>query len=78
MVLPVQCFMSKQGLCALDVNENTYLSIVVPTLLEKIPDRVRLMITRGEDYLNWTVKDAIMNTTGRMRSQSNQKTVPNQ
>ena len=48
-----------RGLCALDVNENTYSSIVVPTLLEKIPDPVRLMITRGEDYMNWAVKDLL-------------------
>ena len=48
-----------RGLCALDINENTYLSIVVPMLLGKIPNPVRLMITRGENYMNWTVKDLL-------------------
>jgi hypothetical protein len=37
-----------RGLCALKVDENTYSGIVVPTLLEKIPDSVRLTISRGE------------------------------
>ena len=41
-----------RGLCALDINENTYSSIAVPTLLEKIPNPVRLTITRGEDLDN--------------------------
>lgn len=46
-----------RGLCALKVDENTYSGIVVPTLLEKIPDSVRLTITRGEEYLKWTIKN---------------------
>ena len=41
-----------RGLCVLKVEENTYSAIAVPTLLEKIPDSVRLTITRGVDYLN--------------------------
>ena len=42
--------------CVLKVDENTYSGIVVPTLLEKIPDSVRLTITKGEEYLKWTLK----------------------
>jgi hypothetical protein len=48
-----------RGLCALKVDENTYSGIVVPTLLEKIPDSVRLTITRGEEYLKWTIKELL-------------------
>ena len=48
-----------RGLSALGVDENTYSGIVVPTLLEKIPDAVRLTITRGKDYLKWTVNDLL-------------------
>ena len=53
---PCSVFYEQARIVCLRCNENTYLSIVVPTLLEKIPDPVRLMITRGEDYLNWTVR----------------------
>ncbi|XP_028408229.1 uncharacterized protein LOC114530813 [Dendronephthya gigantea] len=48
-----------RGLSALGVDENTYSGIVVPILLEKIPDTVRLTITRGKEYLNWTVNDML-------------------
>ena len=41
-----------RGLRALDINENTYPSIAVLTLLKKILDLVRLTITRSEDYMN--------------------------
>ena len=45
--------------CVLKVDENTYSGIVVPTLLEKIPDSVRLTITKGEEYLKWTLKELL-------------------
>ncbi len=48
-----------RGLSALGVDENTYSGIVVSTLLEKIPDAVRLTITQGKDYLKWTVNDLL-------------------
>jgi hypothetical protein len=48
-----------RGLYVLKVDENTYSGIVVPTLLEKIPDSVRLTITRGEEYLKWTIKELL-------------------
>ena len=43
----------------LKVDENTYSGIVVPTLLEKIPDSVRLTVTGGEEYLKWTIKELL-------------------
>ena len=46
-----------RALQALDVDELTYSEIVVPILLEKIPDSIRLTITRGKNYLEWAVKD---------------------
>ena len=48
-----------RGLSALRVGESAYSGIVVPTLLEKILDPVRLTITRGKDYLKWTVNDLL-------------------
>ena len=44
-----------RGLEALEVDELTYSTIVVPALLEKLPETVRLTITRGEAFLEWSV-----------------------
>ena len=46
-----------RALQALHVDEHTYSEIVFPMLLEKIPDSIRLTITRGKKYLQWTIKD---------------------
>ena len=48
-----------RALQALNVDERTYSEIVVPMLLEKIPDSVRLTISRGKQYLEWTLKDLL-------------------
>ena len=36
-----------------------YSAIVVPMLLEKIPDTLRLAITRGQNYLDWALGDML-------------------
>ena len=43
-----------RALQALNVDERTYSEIVVPMLLE-----IRLTITRGKQYLEWTLKDLL-------------------
>ena len=48
-----------RALQALNVDERTYSEIVVPMLLERIPDSIRLTITRGKQYLEWTLKDLL-------------------
>ena len=48
-----------RGLIALKVDEATYLSIVVPTLLEKLPESVRLTMTRGKNFKEWTMDDLL-------------------
>ena len=40
-----------RGLVALSVDEETYCSIVVRAILEKLPESLRLTITRGQDHL---------------------------
>ena len=40
----------------LNGDEHTYSEIVVPMLLERIPDSIRLTITQGKQYLEWTLK----------------------
>lgn len=39
-----------QALKALGVEQDTYSAIAVPSLLEKLPEQLQLMITRGEDH----------------------------
>lgn len=48
-----------RALQALGVDEETYSAIVVPMVLEKIPDALRLTITRGKQYLEWTLGDLL-------------------
>ena len=50
-----------RALQALNVDERTYSEIVVPMPLamERIPDSIRLTITRGKQYLEWTLKDLL-------------------
>ncbi|XP_046864814.1 uncharacterized protein LOC124459413 [Xenia sp. Carnegie-2017] len=50
---------SYRGLEALGVKEETYCEIVVPNLLTKIPNSLKLTITRGRDYLEWGMKDFV-------------------
>ena len=51
----VEC--NHRALEALDVNPLTYESIVVPGIIKKLPEGIRLQITRGKDYMNWTVDE---------------------
>lgn len=44
---------------ALKVEERNYSEIVVPMLLEKIPDSIQLTITRGKEYLEWSLGDML-------------------
>ena len=48
-----------RALQALGVEEQSYSEVVVPTLLGKIPDAIRLTITRGRKYLEWTLGDTL-------------------
>ena len=48
-----------RALQALQVEEQHYSEIVVPVLLERIPDSIRLTITRGTNYLEWSVQELL-------------------
>ena len=41
------------------MDEATYSSIVVPTLLEKLPEGVRLTMTRSKSFKEWTMNDLL-------------------
>ena len=44
---------------ALGVDQETYSAIVVPSLLEKLPEQLRLTITRGEDHHEWNLEQLL-------------------
>ena len=48
-----------RGLEALGVDEATYSDIVVPAILEKIPEIVRLTITRDHPHSEWSMNDVL-------------------
>ena len=49
-----------RGLQALQVDEQTYAAIVVPSVFEQITrEAVRLTITRGQKYLEWSMKEFV-------------------
>ena len=48
-----------RGLEALGVNKEIYSEIVVPNVLNKLPEVLRLTITRDKDHLKWNIKDFV-------------------
>ncbi|KAL9955950.1 hypothetical protein ACROYT_G037357 [Oculina patagonica] len=48
-----------RGLQALGVNATTYEGIVVPSILTKLPETVRLQITRGKKYEEWKMEELL-------------------
>ncbi|CAB3977651.1 E3 ubiquitin- ligase DZIP3 [Paramuricea clavata] len=56
------CETNCRGLKTLGVDESSYATIVVPEILDKLPESLRLTITRGasgSDFLSWTMKDIL-------------------
>ena len=53
------CETNYRGLKALGVNETAYSTIVVPEILEKLPETFRLTITRDKDYSEWTMTEVM-------------------
>jgi len=54
-----ECETHCRGLKALGVEESTYEAIVVPAIMEKLPESFRLNITRGNDFLTWSMNDML-------------------
>ncbi|CAB4007702.1 E3 ubiquitin- ligase DZIP3 [Paramuricea clavata] len=48
-----------RGLEALGIEKNTYSSIVVPHILDCLPESVRLIITREKDFHEWDVENLL-------------------
>ena len=46
-----------RGLRALDMDASTYERIVVPAIIGKLPEGVRLQITRGKNHHEWKMED---------------------
>ena len=53
----VEC--NHRGLQALAVDPVTYQSIVVPAIVKKLPEGIRLQLTRGKDFNTWTVDELL-------------------
>ena len=53
------CEAHNRALKALGVNEESYSSIVVPVIVEKLPESFRLTITRGTDFLQWSMEQML-------------------
>ena len=39
---------------------DTYSSIVVPVILDRLPEAVRLIVTRGKDFHKWMLEDLLL------------------
>ncbi|XP_068749238.1 uncharacterized protein [Montipora capricornis] len=48
-----------RGLKALNVESTTYEGIVVPAIIGKLPEGVRLQITRGKNHHKWKMEDLL-------------------
>jgi hypothetical protein len=48
-----------RGLEALGIEQATYSAIVVPAILDQLPESVRLTITRGTDFHEWNMEDLL-------------------
>ena len=48
-----------RGLKALEVDASTYEGIVVPAILRKLPEAVKLQITRGKNHTEWKMEDLL-------------------
>ena len=53
------CEAHNRALQALGVSEESYSTIVVPTIMEKLPELFRLAITRGTNFLEWSMKEML-------------------
>ena len=54
-----RCETHYRGLIALGVNENTYASVVVPAVMQNLPENFRLSITRGTEFLEWSMEQML-------------------
>ena len=49
-----------RGFEVLGVDKDTYSSIVVPVILDRLPESVRLIVTRGKNFHEWTIEDLLV------------------
>ena len=67
-----------RGLNALEMGEASYGAIVVPSILQKLPEPVRLAITRGANYNEWEVTDFLKAVKGEVDLREEQQSQPQQ
>lgn len=62
-----------RGLEALGVDKETYSSVVVPYILNLLPDSIRLLITRGQKSHEWNVDDFVKHLKGEIDLREEQR-----
>ena len=67
-----------RGLNALEIGEASYGAIVVPSILQKLPEPARLAITRGANYNEWEVADFLKALKGEVDLREEQQSQPQQ
>ena len=65
-----------RGLEALKVDANTYEGIVVPAVISKLPEGVRLQITRGKNHTEWKMQDLLTELLNELELREEHCTVP--
>ena len=53
------CEAHHRALQVLGVSEESYSTIVVPTIMGKLPEQFRLAITHGTNFLEWSMKEML-------------------
>ncbi|XP_020893196.1 uncharacterized protein LOC110232357 [Exaiptasia diaphana] len=62
-----------RGLEALKMDSSTYSCIVVPALMEKLPETLRLTLTRGQKFLEWSIGDFVEKLRAEVELRENHK-----
>lgn len=67
-----------RALEALGMDQDSYSAIVAPSLLEKLPEQLRLTITRGEDHHEWKLQQLLemLGNEIELREEYNKNTRP--
>ena len=67
-----------RALEALGMDQDSYSAIVAPSLLEKLPEQLRLTITRGEDHHEWKLQQLleVLGNEVELRDEYNKNTRP--
>ena len=55
-----ECEAHYRGLKALGVDEKSFSAVIVPAIMQKLPENFRLTITTGAEFLEWTMGELLV------------------